>query len=109
IVVVAVPSPFTVPNRIAVAVRVARRVLTALALFDASVDRAGVVVRASDRLAFATAEPELAHFHTVAVDVVGAAGVVGGEAAATEQLIAAIGRTVDPVVALLVVEARSPE
>src|SRR5690606_40984672 len=69
IVVVAVPSPFTVPNRIAVAVRVARRVLTALALFDASVERAGVVVRASARLAFGTAGRELAHLHIVAVVV----------------------------------------
>jgi len=74
-----------------------------MCLFDARVDRAGVGVCTRDRRPAATAQLGVAHFLTIAVDVIQTRRVVGPMSAALEILIATIARARDVVVALRVV------
>src|SRR5690606_19929151 len=87
---------------IAVAVGVARHLIAAVELFVAGVDGAGLAVAAAHRLAQAAADLQVAQLEAVAVLVVLALAVVGGEAAAIDVGIAAIEGARDAVVALRV-------
>jgi hypothetical protein len=108
VLVVTVTTILAVPNWVAIAIGIARLVLAGPAALVATVHGARLVVRTTHRWPFHAAQSDVAAFDTITVNVVFAHLVVRPMTAALDFRVAFVVGTIQPVVALGVVQARSP-